>query len=175
MRLVDHVKKMAEYNQWMNQKLFDLCQGLPAETLNENRGAFFGSISGTLNHLLVADTIWLKRFAENGISGLAAMEKTPRPDALDAILFADFSELKQRREEIDQLVVEFANQIRDEDLQKTIHYKNFKGIAASKTFFSLLMHLFNHQTHHRGQITTLLSQLGIDPGVTDLVVLIPDV
>ncbi len=174
MTLVEHVQKMAEYNQWMNQKLYAACENLPAEVIAENRGAFFGSILGTLNHLLVADTIWLKRFASTGIPALEIMNSISKPESLDSILFDKFEELKSRREEIDRIILDFSNQATETVLQSTISYKNFKGIESNKVLFSLLMHFFNHQTHHRGQITTLLSQLGIDVGITDLVMLIPN-
>lgn len=175
MTLDKHVQKMAEYNQWMNQKLYEACETLPAEVISENRGAFFGSILGTLNHILVADTIWLKRFAANGIQALDVMNHTAYPESLDSILFENFRELKIRRQELDDIILTFANQVAETTLQNSISYKNFKGIASTKTLFSLLMHFFNHQTHHRGQVTTLLSQLNIDIGVTDLLILIPNI
>jgi uncharacterized damage-inducible protein DinB len=165
---------MAEYNQWMNQKLYEACAKLPAAVIAENRGAFFGSILGTLNHLLVGDTVWLKRFASTGISALEVMNRVPHPESLDSILFDKFEELKTRREEIDQVILNFAVQVTETELQSTISYKSFKGVESKKVLFSLLMHFFNHQTHHRGQVTTLLSQLDIDFGVTDLLILIPN-
>jgi uncharacterized damage-inducible protein DinB len=175
MQLVEHVRQMAEYNHWMNQKLYEACGKLSDVQLSENRGAFFGSVLGTLNHLVVGDTIWLKRFASAKISALDVMSEIPNPEALNSILFDSLPSLQVRREQLDQVLIAFSCQVTEAALQDTITYKSFKGVASSKVFFSLLMHLFNHQTHHRGQVSTLLSQLGIDVGVTDLVSIIPNV
>jgi uncharacterized damage-inducible protein DinB len=174
MQLKDHVRLMAEYNRWMNQKLFDSCEQLTAEQLAENKGAFFGSIIGTLNHIAVGDTIWLQRFSSglNAYPQLDPVAALPQPMALDSILFSQLNELKMRRQLLDQTLLAFADAVKDDDLQKTVTYKNFKGVSLTKPLFGLLMHVFNHQTHHRGQITTLLSQCGIDVGQTDLVVML---
>lgn len=173
MQLVEHVRKMAEYNRWMNQKLYEACEKLSAEQLSENRGAFFGSIMGTLNHIAVGDIVWLKRFALCRSGALEVMNDIPRPESLDSQLFNSLSELKLRREQLDQVLLSFADEVTDAELQSAVTYKSFGGKASSKILFSLLMHLFNHQTHHRGQVTTLLSQFGVDVGVTDLVAIIP--
>ena len=122
MKLVDHVQQMAEYNHLMNQKIYTACEALSAEALAQNRGAFFGSILGTLNHLAVCDTLWLK---------------------------TSLSELKSRRELLDQALLGFGKEVSESALHGTITYGNTKGITSSKVFFSLVMHLFNHQTHHR--------------------------
>jgi uncharacterized damage-inducible protein DinB len=175
MQLIDHVRQMAEYNHWMNQKLYDACEKLSVDQLSENRGAFFGSVLGTLNHIMVADTIWLKRFAAAGVCSLEVMDAIPYPESLDAVLFNKLPELRARREHLDQVILAFGSLATEEALQAVISYKSLKGVAFNKIFFNLLMHVFNHQTHHRGQISTLLSQVGIDIGVTDLAALIPDV
>jgi len=174
LKLVDHVQQMAEYNHLMNQKVYTACAALSAETLAQNRGAFFKSILGTLNHLVVGDTLWLKRFyaADLNLVSLESVNNLPQPQALDSMLFTNLSELKNRRELLDQALLAFGNEVSESALHGTITYRNTKGIASTKVFFSVVMHLFNHQTHHRGQITTLLSQLEIDVGVTDLVAII---
>ena len=176
MKLQEHVCLMADYNQWMNQKLYETAGKLSPEQLSENKGAFFGSILGTLNHIVVADTIWLKRFAPAlpTHQELNAIRELPQPASLDAILFANLQALKNRRQLLDETFLEFAKSLCDEELEWVITYTNSKGIASSKTLFSLLMHVFNHQTHHRGQATTLLSQSGVDVGITDLVFIIPN-
>ena len=85
---VDHVRLLARYNQWMNEKLYVGCRGLSEESLQRNREAFFGSIGGTLNHLLVADVLWLKRFNAHsrGYNSLRAIEAMANPVALDQIM-----------------------------------------------------------------------------------------
>jgi uncharacterized damage-inducible protein DinB len=177
MKLNDHVRLMAEYNQWMNEKIYQAATELSLEQLSENKGAFFGSIMGTLNHIAVADIFWLKRFALALLEHkeLDSIRQLPLPEALDSVLFAGLSELKAIRKMLDESLSAFANSVSEIELNSDISFKNTKGVVATKNLFSLLMHVFNHQTHHRGQVTTLFSQLGVDVGVTDLAAIIPSV
>lgn len=177
MQLADHVRLMAEYNQWMNQKLYAACAQLSPAQLAEDRKAFFGSVLKTLNHLIIADTLWLQRFAMASVpcAALAAVNELASPTKIDEVLFAEMDGLTTRRTLLDQTLLALAGEATDEMLQRALAYKNFKGEPQKKVFFNLLMHVFNHQTHHRGQMTTLLSQFGIDVGVTDLVAIIPNV
>ncbi|GAA6186932.1 DinB family protein [Aliiglaciecola sp. NS0011-25] len=167
---------MAEYNKWMNESIYSAASRLSRDSLSENRGAFFGSIIGTLNHILVADVIWLKRFASHpaNFSSLNCLAITPLPEKLDSILFSDFEKLKNERNRLDGVILEFVNQLSDEHLDNDLPYQNTKGVPYTKSFSLLMQHFFNHQTHHRGQISTMLSQSGIDLGVTDLLVKIPN-
>jgi uncharacterized damage-inducible protein DinB len=177
MKLNDHVRLMAEYNRWMNEKIYQAASKISHEQLNENKGAFFGSIVGTFNHIAVADIFWLKRFALAlpDHKELDSIRQLPLPQALDSVLFADLSELKSLREVLDESLSAFANSVSETELHGDISFKNTKDVVATKNLFSLLMHVFNHQTHHRGQVTTLFSQLGVDVGVTDLAAIIPSV
>jgi uncharacterized damage-inducible protein DinB len=149
---------MAEYNHWMNQKLYAICAQIPDEKRKEDLGAFFHSIHGTLNHILVGDRVWLGRFTHQ-----------PLIAKLDQALYEDFEQLRQERETTDRAIREWVNQLSPEWLNAPFTYTS---IVSPKTYtkptWLLVTHLFNHQTHHRGQLTTLLSQLGYDPGVTDL-------
>ena len=177
MKLQEHVYLMADYNQWINQKTYEAISAMTPESLHEDKGAFFGSIFASLNHICVGDTLWLKRFsavlqAHKAYEPISAL---PTPESLDAFLFNNFNDLKDRRVLLDEALLELASLLTDEELLQPITYQNSKGITANKTLFNLLMHLFNHQTHHRGQITTLLSQSGIDIGITDLVFIQPNV
>ena len=177
MKLKDHVYLMADYNQWMNQKTYEAIGAMTPEKLHEDQGAYFGSIFASLNHICVADTLWLKRF-ESVLDNYAAYEPIAAlamPESLDTFLANNFIDLKDRRVLLDEALLELASLLTDEELLQPISYQNSKGVAANKTLFNLLMHVFNHQTHHRGQITTLLSQSGIDIGVTDLVFIQPNV
>jgi uncharacterized damage-inducible protein DinB len=149
---------MAEYNQWMNQKLYAICAEIPDAVRKEDRGAFFRSIHGTLNHLLVGDRIWMGRFTEQPFTAKVSDE-----------LYSDFAELQQAREMTDQHILDWASHLTDAWLQQDFTY--ISGIdRKTRTLpaWLLVTHLFNHQTHHRGQLTTLLNQLGYDLGVTDL-------
>lgn len=166
----------AYYNQWMNEKVYAGAAQLSAEALAQNRGAFFGSIIGTMNHLVVADTLWLKRFA-NHPAQFPALEPViglEKPTALNQLIFNELAPLRERRELLDNIINELIGQITAQDLAHVLHYLNTQGVAAQKPFYKLLLHFFNHQTHHRGQASTLLFQAGVNIGVTDLLVLVPD-
>jgi len=172
-----HVYLMADYNQWINQKLYEAIGAMTPEKLHEDQGAYFGSIFASLNHICVADTLWLKRFESvlQSYSAYAPILELSMPESLDMFLANNFIDLKDRRVLLDEALLELASLLTDEQLLQPINYQNSKGVTANKTLFNLLMHVFNHQTHHRGQITTLLSQSGIDIGVTDLVFIQPNV
>ncbi len=170
----EHIALMANYNQWMNRKLYDAALTLTDAELAMDRQAFFGSILGTLNHLVLGDTVWLKRFAQHpaGFSALVPMQAVATPADLKHLAFADIRQLAAHRTWLDQLIVDWSHTVQETDLDHRLHYSNMRGVTADKDFFSLLVHFFNHQTHHRGQATTLLTQAGLDVGTTDLLALI---
>ncbi|WAT25813.1 DinB family protein [Pseudomonas sp. GXZC] len=174
MNRTEHIALMANYNQWMNRKLYDAALTLTDAELAMDRQAFFGSILGTLNHLVLGDTVWLKRFAQHpaGFSALVPMQAVATPADLKHLAFADIRQLAAHRTWLDQLIVDWSHTVQETDLDHRLHYSNMRGVTADKDFFSLLVHFFNHQTHHRGQATTLLTQAGLDVGTTDLLALI---
>ncbi len=167
---------MATYNQWVNQQVYEAASELTVDQLKEDRGAFFKSILGTLNHILVGDTIWLQRFANHpsASNSLQYVRELDSPPSLDAVLYSDFGELRVARERMDEVTIDFAEGISDSDLTAVLDYVTTEGEPSGRNFGQLLQHFFNHQTHHRGQVSTLLSQAGKDVGVTDLLALIPD-
>jgi uncharacterized damage-inducible protein DinB len=171
---LEQIQLLARYNQTMNQKVYGTVAQLSPEELAVDRGAFFRSISGTLNHIYVADIIWLQRFAGHpaDYGALLPITQLEKPDFLDKIPYADFLELSAARQTLDQTIWAWTQEITELDLPYLLSYHNMRGEPHRKKFGSLLLHLFNHQTHHRGQVTTLLSQLGLDVGVTDLLALI---
>jgi len=176
MDLKQHVELLAQYNQSMNGSLCFSAQSLSDDALKEDRKAFFGSILGTLNHIMVGDIVWLRRFSAHlpDLSSLKPLKHWPQPKALTDILFDSISTLQEARRQLDDIVIEFVGQLHIEHFDTVLHYQNMKGQTQGKAFSMVLQHFFNHQTHHRGQVTTLLSQSAIDVGVTDLLVLIPD-
>ena len=167
---------LAEYNQLMNKRQYEAAGKLSVAQLCEDKGAFFKSILGSLNHILVGDIVWLKRFATHPSSSdaLSYLTELNNPKSLDAILYEDFSELNTVREKIDSIIIEWINQLSEKQMNECITYSNMAGNTFSKSFHSLVNHLFLHQVHHRGQVTTLLSQFGVDFGETDLVELIDE-
>lgn len=153
-----HYALMAEYNQWMNRKLYAICADIPDSKRREDLGAFFKSIHGTLNHLLVGDLIWMGRFTGSPFSARVEQE-----------LYRDFEELRREREITDQQILEWAKNLTPEWLNQPLQYRSgIDGKTRVLPHWVVVTHLFNHQTHHRGQLTTLLNQLGYDPGVTDI-------
>lgn len=167
---------MAEYNESMNQKLYAAAAQLSIEQLAEDKGAFFGSLIGTLNHIVAGDTIWLRRFATHpeSYSALRPVLAMDAPAGLTARFSDDLAQLGLQRARLDRIICEWVAQLTDDGLPHALHYKNTKGVPGQKRYASLILHFFNHQTHHRGQATTLLSQAGVDIGMTDLLAWIAD-
>ena len=155
----DHFESFALYNQWANGRLLEAAAGLTAEQLAENRGAFFGSVIGTLNHILVADRAWLWRLTGSGET----------PIALDEILYADFRVFRRALEVEDARLIETVAGLSEEILPRPLRYRNMLGDEFEQPRTVLLTHLFNHQTHHRGQVHTLLTQFGVSVPALDLV------
>lgn len=149
---------------------------LSIEELNKDQKAFFNSVIGTLNHILVGDFIWLKRFSvlpacKESLSYFAVLEK---PQSLNAMLFQNFDELRTEREKTDEIMVSWVGSLTNDTLNQCLSYQNMAGKEFSKPLGSLVNHLFLHQVHHRGQVTALLSQQGIDFGETDLIEIIEE-
>ncbi len=156
---------MARYNRWMNGKLYALAATLDDETRKRDSGAFFKSIHGTFNHLLLADRVWLGRFqgveVADGLIGPGGIR------ALDQELYADFDELRRQRMLTDDDLSEWVSGLHPEELAGPFAFTR-RNQRQEVPLWWAAAHVFNHQTHHRGQVTTLLSQQGRDPGVTDL-------
>jgi uncharacterized damage-inducible protein DinB len=166
---------LAQYNQWMNTKLIEAIRPLSHDDLWADRGAFFGSVMGTLNHLIVADIIWGKRLAGHAASAaLRPILDYPMPTGLNAVLFERLDDYIPARQALDQLMISYIDSLDDAALETPLSYVRGNNEPHTKTLGLVLTHIFNHQTHHRGQTTTLLSQMGIDVGVTDILVLIPE-
>jgi len=143
-------KMFAGYNHWCNGRLYDAAAQITGEDYRAHRGAFFGSLHGTLNHLLVGDRIWMRRFTGRG----------DVPAGLDTILFDDFGELRAARRAEDALINDYIDSLSDDDLVKPIRYRTVVNPQdIEQTLSSALDHFFNHQTHHRGQAHAILSSV----------------
>jgi len=172
----EYFELLATYNRSMNKSLFTAAGKLSEADLTGDRGAFFSSVLGTLNHILVGDTLWLKRFATRpeNFSSLEYVGALTVPASLDATLHPTLSALSEARHKMDEVIVRFVAELSDEVLASCLSYRNTKGQETTKSLGLLVLHLFNHQAHHRGQVSTLLSQSGVDVGATDLLVSIPN-
>ena len=159
----EHFALMAEYNTWANTRLYRMAAELPDEQYRRDVGAYFGSLHGTLNHLMVADRIWLRRLTGAGVA----------PTRLDAVLFEDLPSLTQARREEDERLERFVESLVDTQLEAPLDYRTTKGVAQQHTLRELLAHLFNHQTHHRGQAHGILTALGVrEPDSLDLLAML---
>ncbi len=156
---LDYFRTLARYNQWANRRLYAAAASLPEAEYLKPRPAFFGSLHGTLNHILVGDRIWLGRI-------------TGRPDpgikALDQILYGEFAGLSVAREAEDMQIVNTLAAMDEPTLNTTLRYKTMAGESRETPMRFVLGHLFNHQTHHRGQAHGLLSQTRVKPPPLDL-------
>jgi uncharacterized damage-inducible protein DinB len=156
-----YIKRMARYNRWQNENLYSAADRLPDEARRQDRGAFFGSIHGTLNHLLWADELWMSRFC--------ASPRPPGGIPESTSLRADWDELKRDRADFDRRIIAWADDLDGEWLSGDHTY--YSGAAKRdivKPRWVLVTHYFNHQTHHRGQVHCMLTQAGVRPGDTDL-------
>ncbi|MDQ0463157.1 putative damage-inducible protein DinB [Caulobacter ginsengisoli] len=162
----DLARLMATYNSWQNASLYDAAETLtPADRLAD-RGAFFGSIQGTLNHLLWGDQIWMSRFD--------GWEKPAVSIAGSTEICADWSDLRAARIRVDAGIAAWAAGLTEERLAQDLTW--FSGAAGrelTRPMWQLVAHLFNHQTHHRGQAHALLTAAGARPADTDLMLLTP--
>jgi uncharacterized damage-inducible protein DinB len=173
--LLDHHKMMAGYNEWMNARLVALLKDTSDEVLLEPRGAFFGSVLGTLNHIYVADLLWLRRLQNHPSAAvLQAISAFETPNHLDEVIFERLSDFAPSRARLDALIIRYIDSLTEADLATPLSFRRLNGDAHRKLLGLTLSHMFNHQTHHRGQVTTLLSQMGLDIGVTDLLVRVPE-
>ena len=155
----NYPQMMAAYNRWMNDKLYAVCAQLTDEERKRDRGAFFKSIHGTLNHILWGDRAWLGRFDGNSYPN----------GPIGEWLHEDFEALRRVRGEMDLAIESWAASVDDAWLQAPLTWTSkLYSITRTQPRWTLVTQLFNHQTHHRGQVTTLLSQQGLDVGVTDL-------
>ena len=158
---IAYVQRMARYNRWQNANLYGVADRLTDDERRRERGAFFGSVHKTLSHLLWADRIWMSRFGDS-----------PPPEggiAQSVSLYADWPALKQARTAFDDVIVTWADRLPPDWLD---HDLTWFSKSAGREFvqprWTLVTHLFNHQTHHRGQVHCMLTQCGGKPGDTDL-------
>lgn len=160
--MLEHLRYMAAYNIWQNESLYAAADGLQEEQRREDCGLFFHSIHKTLNHILWADQLWMNRFAA-----------TPAPSALDIpssmVQYSNWSDLCSTRNQFDQLILVWAQALVQSDLDGSLSWHSGAlGRMVSKPRKLLMAHMFNHQTHHRGQVHGALSRFGATLADTDM-------
>lgn len=157
----DFCRMMARYNRWQNAGLYAAAGGLGDAARRESRGAFFGSIHGTLSHLLWGDAMWMSRFDGGEKPGVGIPES---PDWV-----SDWADLAGRRNEMDARIGGWAAGLSDNSLAGDLSW--YSGVLrreVAKPMALCVTHFFNHQTHHRGQVHAMLTAAGATPGDTDL-------
>lgn len=157
--MIDHFRQLAAYNRWANSRLYAAALDLSDQAYRLHIGVFFGSLHGTLNHLLLTDRLWLKRLTGKG----------DHPNRLDEILYDNRKELTRARIAEDYRIIALIDTYDDAKLSFPLSYRTTSGMPHSQPLADILLHLFNHQTHHRGHAHACLSILtGDEPPSLDL-------
>lgn len=160
-----HFETFARYNSWANRHLYEATASLSDEAVHLSRpAAYFGSLLGTLNHLLLVDQLWFDR-----------VEGRPgRHAQLDAILHESFDELRAAREREDAAIEAYVAALTEAALAADLTYNTITGGQMRNPLHQVLSHVFNHQTHHRGQAHALLKDAGLMPPPLDLLYFLRD-
>jgi len=157
---MNHLPMMARFNRWANARLYASVAELDDDAYRKDRGAFFGSIHHTLNHLMVVDRLWSARI-QNRDSGIRS---------LDQVLFQDFEALKSGRVEEDGKLIALVDEMSDQAFEAPVRYRRMIGDGLEEVRAGhILITLFNHQTHHRGQVHAMLTQAGVTLPPLDVV------
>ena len=156
--MLDAFKLFARYNRVANERLYEPCGQLSLAEYRRERQGSFGSIQALLNHILLGDRIWMSRFAGGG--------KTTPP--LNTLLFADFADLHAARVAQDAEIEHFFGTSDGSFLVLPLRYRNSLGKDCVEPAAEAVLHFFNHQTHHRGQVHVMLSEAGVTPPSLDM-------
>jgi uncharacterized damage-inducible protein DinB len=164
MKPTDPYPTLARFNRWVNRRHYGVLAGLADAERKRDRRAFFGSIHNTLNHLLVVDQLWLDRLQHrtNAIRGL------------DQVLHEDFALLREAREGMDKRLIAYVDGLDPAALARPLRYRFVSGAEAETPVHLILATLFNHQTHHRGQVHALMTQAGLRPPDCDVIDFLDD-
>lgn len=155
---IEDFRLLYDYNSWANHRTLDACAALTDEQFTHDLGSSFRSVRDTLVHLFLVEWIWLERW-----HGRTPTSPQPASD------FPNLEAVRRRWDEGERNLIDYIASLEPEDLSRVIHHKTMKGDPQSAPHWQMLQHLVNHQTYHRGQITTLLRQLGAKAVSTDLI------
>ena len=160
-----HFQRMAAYNRWANERIYEAAGKLSPAAFAAPRVGFFPSLSKTLNHILVGDTLWLGRLNGEGSPGVARLDQT---------LHAEFTPLQAARAALDQRIIAFVDGLSERRIGEVLSYRTTTGEALDTPIDQVLTHVFNHQTHHRGQAHAMLSSTEVPPPSIDLILFLRD-
>lgn len=167
---------MSLYNQRINAQLMTRCLTLSTAQLEKETHSFFTNVIGYWNHILFGDLVFLKRLALNEIAQLSPQHLVEFPTAISTqdIYHHKLSDIANLRKKVDELIVQFCQNLTEEECDKFITYTTTENVIITKPVADILQHVFNHQTHHRGQLTCVLSQLDVDYGCMDLPIIVSE-
>jgi len=167
---------MALYNQRMNEQLMASCITLSNDILEKETHSFFPNIISYWNHILFGDLILLTRLASNEIAqlGIKDLENFPIPNDPNDIYQKNLPDIAVLRQQVDKVILRFCDNLTDNDCDDVISYETTEGLAITKAVADVTQHIFNHQAHHRGQLTCVLSQFDVDYGCMDLPVIVSE-
>jgi uncharacterized damage-inducible protein DinB len=176
MDLSSNFRMLALYNQRMNKQLLAVCEQLSSEQLNKETNSFFPTIMAYWNHILFGDLIMLTRLINNGLVNvdLLVLSKLPVASSANDTFASNLKDLRLLRSTVDEIYVTITQSFTSEICSKVVRYITTEGDVLEKTVGEFCQHIFNHQTHHRGQLTCILSQFGLDFGCTDLPAIVPE-
>jgi len=155
---IEDLRTLYDYNSWANHRALEASTAVTPEQFTRDLGSSFRSLRDTLAHIYGAEWIWLERWHGRTPTGL--------PSSTD---FPDVETTRRRFVEIDRNLVDYVASLTQGDLQRVMEYKTTAGVAQAQPLWQMLQHLANHSTYHRGQVTTLLRQLGAKAVSTDLI------
>jgi uncharacterized damage-inducible protein DinB len=155
---VEDFRLLYDFNAWANRRSLDACAGATPEQFTRDLGNSFRSLRDTLAHIYGAEWIWLERWHGRVPAAL--------PSPAD---FPDFESVRRRLTDMDRELVDYIASLTADDVQRVVQFKSTAGVAYSQPLWQCLQHLANHSTYHRGQVTTLLRQLGAKPAATDMI------
>jgi len=176
MSLAKNFRMLSLYNQRINIQLIDKCMTLSNDILEKETHSFFPNIINYWNHILFGDLILMNRLALNEIAQLSAksMEEFPSPKSPQDIYANNLSDIATLRKEVDGLIIQYCNNLTCNDCEKFITYTTTEGDLITISVADVTQHIFNHQAHHRGQLTCVLSQFDVDYGCMDLPVIVSE-
>jgi uncharacterized damage-inducible protein DinB len=174
--LVKNFIMMSLYNQRINVQLMESCLKLPNNILNKETHSFFPNIISYWNHLLFGDLILVGRLALNEIANLSPQDLLvfPIPRAPKDIYFSTLLDIAVIRAQLDKVIIQYCSNLTEADCDKFITYTTTEGIEITRAVADVTQHIFNHQAHHRGQLTCVLSQFGVDYACMDLPVIVAE-
>ncbi len=155
-----YVQRMARYNRWQNENLYGAADGLSDDARRANRGSFFESIHATLSHILWADELWMSRLAD---------WEAPEGPSREIPLYDDWEDLKSRRQATDARFIAWGDDLSQADVDGDLEWYSGslkRGMTSPRGV--CIMQVFNHQTHHRGQVHAMLTSVGLNPDDTDI-------